>query len=167
MLICTTSANLRVDLKGGLDLETTSVLGSVGVCLTKWESGFSTTAINHNTDGSTDYGIFQINSRWWCNNGQTRSANGCNIRCSGEWWTTTTVIIFSFSFIHCHVMFVMFCDPIVHLFISKHIITSCATLRIRWSQRPKYKMLRWADTKQKSDIYEGRTCRMCIFIFSL
>ncbi|XP_078126894.1 lysozyme C-like [Sander vitreus] len=37
-----------------------------GVCLSKWESSYNTAAINHNTDGSTDYGIFQINSRWWC-----------------------------------------------------------------------------------------------------
>ncbi|XP_075935835.1 lysozyme C-like [Anarhichas minor] len=51
------------------------------VCLSKWESSYNTGATNHNTDGSTDYGIFQINSRWWCNNGQTTS-NACNIRCS-------------------------------------------------------------------------------------
>ncbi|KAG7221236.1 hypothetical protein INR49_017453, partial [Caranx melampygus] len=52
------------------------------VCLSKWESGYNTGATNHNTDGSTDYGIFQINSRWWCNNGQTPTSNACNIRCS-------------------------------------------------------------------------------------
>ncbi|XP_060937472.1 lysozyme C-like [Limanda limanda] len=52
------------------------------VCLSHGESNYNTGAINHNTDGSTDYGIFQINSRWWCNDGQTRTANGCNIRCS-------------------------------------------------------------------------------------
>ncbi|XP_026153153.1 lysozyme C [Mastacembelus armatus] len=52
------------------------------VCLTRWESEYNTAAINHNTDGSTDYGIFQINSRWWCNNGQGRTANGCNINCN-------------------------------------------------------------------------------------
>ncbi|XP_023253595.1 lysozyme C [Seriola lalandi dorsalis] len=50
------------------------------VCLSKHESEYNTRAINHNRDGSTDYGIFQINSRWWCNNGQPTS-NGCNIRC--------------------------------------------------------------------------------------
>ncbi|XP_040914860.1 lysozyme C-like [Toxotes jaculatrix] len=52
------------------------------VCLTKWESSYNTAATNNNRDGSTDYGIFQINSRWWCDNGRTRTANGCNIRCS-------------------------------------------------------------------------------------
>uniref|UniRef100_A0A3Q1F0F3 lysozyme n=1 Tax=Acanthochromis polyacanthus TaxID=80966 RepID=A0A3Q1F0F3_9TELE len=51
------------------------------VCLTYWESRYNTGAINHNKDGSTDYGIFQINSRYWCTDG-TRSANGCRIQCS-------------------------------------------------------------------------------------
>ncbi|KAJ8287334.1 hypothetical protein GJAV_G00050350 [Gymnothorax javanicus] len=51
------------------------------VCLAQWESSYNTQATNLNTDGSTDYGIFQINSRWWCNNGG-RTANGCNINCS-------------------------------------------------------------------------------------
>ncbi|XP_031433021.1 lysozyme C II-like [Clupea harengus] len=53
------------------------------VCLSKWESSYNTEAINHNTDGSTDYGIFQINSKWWCNDGATPGAkNACNINCS-------------------------------------------------------------------------------------
>nr|AIZ00421.1 lysozyme [Anguilla japonica] len=52
------------------------------VCLARWESSYNTAATNRNTDGSTDYGIFQINSRWWCNNGVTPSKNGCNISCS-------------------------------------------------------------------------------------
>ncbi|KAL0963180.1 hypothetical protein UPYG_G00350770 [Umbra pygmaea] len=53
------------------------------VCLAKWESDYNTQATNHNTDGSTDYGIFQINSRWWCNDGKTpRASNGCGISCS-------------------------------------------------------------------------------------
>ncbi|KAM4720609.1 lysozyme C-like [Anableps anableps] len=52
------------------------------VCLTQWESGYNTEAINHNTDKSTDYGIFQINSRWWCNDTQITTANGCHIMCS-------------------------------------------------------------------------------------
>ena len=51
------------------------------VCLSKWESSYNTRAINRNTDGSTDYGIFQINSRWWCDNG-TPTSNACRIRCS-------------------------------------------------------------------------------------
>ncbi|XP_047643131.1 lysozyme C [Phacochoerus africanus] len=51
------------------------------VCLAKWESDFNTKAINHNV-GSTDYGIFQINSRYWCNDGKTpKAVNACHISC--------------------------------------------------------------------------------------
>nr|AXH73012.1 lysozyme [Acipenser dabryanus] len=53
------------------------------VCLSFYESRFNTQAVNHNTDRSTDYGIFQINSRWWCEDGKTpHSKNACNIPCS-------------------------------------------------------------------------------------
>ncbi|KAF0031922.1 lysozyme C [Scophthalmus maximus] len=52
------------------------------VCLSQWESSYNTRATNRNTDGSTDYGIFQINSRWWCDNGQTPTSNACGISCS-------------------------------------------------------------------------------------
>ncbi|XP_030599106.1 lysozyme C-like [Archocentrus centrarchus] len=51
------------------------------VCLTKHESNFNTGATNRNTDGSTDYGIFQINNRWWCDNGSFRSSNACKTSC--------------------------------------------------------------------------------------
>jgi lysozyme C len=37
------------------------------VCIAKGESSYDTAAINHhNTDNSKDYGIFQINNRYWC-----------------------------------------------------------------------------------------------------
>ncbi|KAJ0051175.1 hypothetical protein NL108_015428 [Boleophthalmus pectinirostris] len=52
------------------------------VCLTQHESNYNTRATNRNTDGSTDYGIFQINSRWWCRDGGVSSSNGCGIQCS-------------------------------------------------------------------------------------
>lgn len=64
---------------------------SAGVCLTENESHYRTDAINHNTDGSTDYGIFQINSRWWCDNGK-HTANGCKIKCSGQLQTTSKIL---------------------------------------------------------------------------
>ncbi|KAG8439657.1 hypothetical protein GDO86_005726 [Hymenochirus boettgeri] len=53
------------------------------VCLAYYESSYFTYAKNFNPgDQSTDYGILQINSRWWCNDGKTpRSHNGCNIDC--------------------------------------------------------------------------------------
>ncbi|XP_037549109.1 lysozyme C isoform X1 [Nematolebias whitei] len=52
------------------------------VCLTQWESSYNTRAVNHNSDKSTDYGIFQINSRYWCKDGHTKSSNTCKVSCS-------------------------------------------------------------------------------------
>ena len=37
----------------------------VMVCIAKWESSYYTGAINHNTGGTTDYGLFQINTYYW------------------------------------------------------------------------------------------------------
>uniref|UniRef100_A0A8C5KTM2 lysozyme n=1 Tax=Jaculus jaculus TaxID=51337 RepID=A0A8C5KTM2_JACJA len=57
------------------------------VCLARWESNYNTRATNFNRgDQSTDYGIFQINSRYWCNDGKTpRAVNGCGISCDVAW----------------------------------------------------------------------------------
>ncbi|CAO2581723.1 Lysozyme C-1 [Lemmus lemmus] len=54
------------------------------VCLAQHESNFNTKATNYNPGGqSTDYGIFQINSRYWCNDGKTpKAVNACGISCS-------------------------------------------------------------------------------------
>ncbi|XP_067848503.1 lysozyme C, milk isozyme-like [Heptranchias perlo] len=57
------------------------------VCLAWHESHFNTRTIGHlSRNGKTwssDYGIFQINSKWWCDNGKTPdSANGCKMKCS-------------------------------------------------------------------------------------
>ncbi|CAI9577779.1 unnamed protein product [Staurois parvus] len=55
------------------------------VCLVKHESDFNTAAINHN-GRSRDYGLFQINSQYWCNDGKTAGAtNGCNIDCRSKY----------------------------------------------------------------------------------
>ncbi|XP_021030624.1 lysozyme C-like [Mus caroli] len=53
------------------------------VCLAKWESHFNTNTTRFNPeDYSTSYGIFQINSRFWCNDGKTPgSKNLCRISC--------------------------------------------------------------------------------------
>ncbi|XP_007951584.1 lysozyme C [Orycteropus afer afer] len=53
------------------------------MCLVTWESEYNTQATHYNRkDRSTDYGIFQINSRYWCNDGKTpRAVNGCGISC--------------------------------------------------------------------------------------
>uniref|UniRef100_A0A3B4ADY2 lysozyme n=2 Tax=Periophthalmus magnuspinnatus TaxID=409849 RepID=A0A3B4ADY2_9GOBI len=63
------------------------------VCLTRWESSFNTKTVNHNRDNSTDYGIFQINSKWWCKDGGVSKANGCNIMCSALLADDPTVAI--------------------------------------------------------------------------
>lgn len=57
-----------------------------GMCLARWESSYNTQATNYNPGSqSTDYGIFQINSRYWCNDGKTPGAvNACGIPCSGK-----------------------------------------------------------------------------------
>ncbi|XP_007444722.2 lysozyme C, milk isozyme-like [Python bivittatus] len=53
------------------------------ICMAYHESRYNTQAVGPpNSDGSRDYGIFQINSRWWCNNYQGITANGCNTPCS-------------------------------------------------------------------------------------
>ncbi|XP_069673831.1 lysozyme c-1-like [Periplaneta americana] len=50
------------------------------VCIAKGESSYNTKAINtHNPDGSYDYGIFQINNRYWCKTGS--KGHECNIKC--------------------------------------------------------------------------------------
>ncbi|XP_068128853.1 lysozyme C [Hyperolius riggenbachi] len=53
------------------------------VCTAYYESRFNTNSINFNSgDNSTDYGILQINSRWWCNDNKTpRAHNACGIDC--------------------------------------------------------------------------------------
>ncbi|XP_058023932.1 uncharacterized protein LOC131190612 [Ahaetulla prasina] len=53
------------------------------ICMSYHESRYNSLAVGPpNSDGSRDYGIFQINSRWWCNNYQGRTANGCNKPCN-------------------------------------------------------------------------------------
>ncbi|XP_030047892.1 lysozyme C-1 [Microcaecilia unicolor] len=52
------------------------------MCLAYYESRYNTAAVNNNGP-SRDYGVFQINSYWWCNDGQTSgSKNACGISCS-------------------------------------------------------------------------------------
>ncbi|XP_054859563.1 lysozyme C, milk isozyme-like [Eublepharis macularius] len=53
------------------------------ICMAYYESRFNSRAVGRpNSDGSRDYGIFQINSRWWCSNGKGKTANGCRKSCS-------------------------------------------------------------------------------------
>ncbi|XP_034972602.1 lysozyme C, milk isozyme-like [Zootoca vivipara] len=53
------------------------------ICTAYHESKYESSAVGPpNTDGSQDYGVFQINSRYWCDNQQGETANGCRISCS-------------------------------------------------------------------------------------
>ncbi|XP_062939760.1 sperm acrosome-associated protein 5-like [Cynocephalus volans] len=51
------------------------------LCMAHYESGFDTSFVGHNPDGSSQYGIFQLSSAWWCNNGITPTQNLCHIDC--------------------------------------------------------------------------------------
>uniref|UniRef100_A0A240PP26 Glycosyl hydrolases family 22 (GH22) domain-containing protein n=1 Tax=Anopheles atroparvus TaxID=41427 RepID=A0A240PP26_ANOAO len=50
------------------------------ICLVQNESAFSTSATNKNKNGSTDYGLFQINNKFWCDS--SYGTNDCKIACS-------------------------------------------------------------------------------------
>ncbi|XP_058562000.1 sperm acrosome membrane-associated protein 3 isoform X2 [Neofelis nebulosa] len=52
------------------------------VCLAYFTSGFNTAAVDHEADGSTNNGIFQISSRKWCKNLSTDVPNWCQMYCS-------------------------------------------------------------------------------------
>ncbi|KAJ8724418.1 hypothetical protein PYW08_015892 [Mythimna loreyi] len=50
------------------------------ICLIN-ASGFRRTDVkNTAADGSSNYGIFQINDQYWCNDGD-EPGKGCNVRC--------------------------------------------------------------------------------------
>ncbi|XP_063065788.1 lysozyme C II-like [Engraulis encrasicolus] len=54
------------------------------VCLAEHESSYRTDVVGPpNSDGSRDYGIFQINNRYWCKDGQF-SGTGCGVNYRGE-----------------------------------------------------------------------------------
>nr|XP_003216710.1 PREDICTED: lysozyme C, milk isozyme [Anolis carolinensis] len=68
--------NSRLDVSSGYSI-------ADWVCLAYYESRFNSRAVGPpNRNGSRDYGIFQINSRWWCSNGKGTTANGCRSSCS-------------------------------------------------------------------------------------
>ncbi|CAL1602331.1 unnamed protein product [Knipowitschia caucasica] len=65
-----------------MDIAETGVSLADWVCLVENESSFNTNALNsRNRNGSKDYGLFQINSYYWCIDGGVNTANGCNINC--------------------------------------------------------------------------------------
>jgi lysozyme C len=52
------------------------------VCTSKYESSYNCDATNKNTDGSTDYGLMQINSYWWCSGDPKSKYNSCGTSCT-------------------------------------------------------------------------------------
>ncbi len=52
------------------------------VCISKYESSWNCDATNKNVDGSTDYGLFEINSYYWCSGDPTSKYNECGTSCS-------------------------------------------------------------------------------------
>ena len=52
------------------------------VCISKYESSYNCDATNKNTDGSTDYGLMQINSYYWCSGDPKSKYNSCGTSCS-------------------------------------------------------------------------------------
>ncbi|XP_036050796.1 lysozyme-like protein 6 [Onychomys torridus] len=94
LLICMASCLLVVD---GGDLINRCALAKIlheedldgfeGYSLTDWlclafvESNFNMSKVNENADGSFDYGVFQINSHYWCNDYLSHSENFCHVDC--------------------------------------------------------------------------------------
>ena len=82
----------RTDAKlGASECDTARYLSNAGftssqvpvmVCIAKHESSFNCGATNHNTDGSTDYGLLQINSYYWCSGDPDSKYNECGASCS-------------------------------------------------------------------------------------
>lgn len=55
------------------------------VCLVKAESNFNTKATNTNTNKTKDWGIFQINDKWWCKSSDGRfSYDECKLNCEDD-----------------------------------------------------------------------------------
>ncbi|XP_042230734.1 lysozyme C-like [Homarus americanus] len=53
------------------------------VCIAEFESTFNTEAINTiNWDGSYDYGLFQLNNKYWCKDDNKKGKNVCKMACT-------------------------------------------------------------------------------------
>ena len=52
------------------------------VCTSKYESSYNCDATHKNTDGSSDYGLMQINSYYWCSGDTLSKYNSCGATCS-------------------------------------------------------------------------------------
>ncbi|XP_062550871.1 lysozyme-like [Armigeres subalbatus] len=52
------------------------------VCLAQAESSLNTVKTHKNSNGSTDYGLFQINNKYWCSSAGYSSSNECKLSCA-------------------------------------------------------------------------------------
>ncbi|XP_007536733.1 lysozyme-like protein 1 isoform X2 [Erinaceus europaeus] len=71
----------KIFSRAGLDNFQGFSLGN-WICLAYYESRYNTTAQKQLKDGSTDYGIFQINSFTWCRREKLQEQNRCHVACS-------------------------------------------------------------------------------------
>uniref|UniRef100_A0A670YP25 Sperm acrosome membrane-associated protein 3 n=1 Tax=Pseudonaja textilis TaxID=8673 RepID=A0A670YP25_PSETE len=65
------------------------------VCLAFYESHFDSGLVDHEADGSTSNGIFQINSHLWCEDYKHREPNACQMHCSGELSSGLASVLYS------------------------------------------------------------------------
>lgn len=60
------------------------LISVAGVCLVESESSYRTDIVGPpNVDGSRDWGLFQINDRYWCQGQYAGSKNMCGKNCEG------------------------------------------------------------------------------------
>lgn len=53
------------------------------LCLVEHESNYNDQAVNdQNSNGSSDYGLYQINNYFWCTEAGATTNNDCNIDCA-------------------------------------------------------------------------------------
>ena len=57
-------------------------LAKTMTCVAKHESSFNADATNVNSNGSTDYGLYQCNDRYWCHDSYTPGGYDCHVECS-------------------------------------------------------------------------------------
>ncbi|XP_055608009.1 lysozyme c-1-like [Uranotaenia lowii] len=52
------------------------------VCLIQSESSMDTSKKHLNTNGSTDWGLYQINDKFWCQPPGSNAKRDCNVKCT-------------------------------------------------------------------------------------
>ncbi|KAG7487354.1 hypothetical protein MATL_G00022320 [Megalops atlanticus] len=70
----------RIFKEQGLDGFEGYALGNY-VCMSFWESKWKTHKVRDSSNVGKDYGIFQINSFKWCDDGTAEGRNICGVKC--------------------------------------------------------------------------------------